>query len=257
MDSQNLAEVRADDETLARARDLVVALEAGKEDEARLILDDLARLREGQLFQELGKLTRELHETLKNFHLDARLSDLAEQEIPDAKERLNHVIDMTEQAAHRTLNAVEEALPLAEGLEEESGAIRAEWERFRRKEMSADQFRAFSRRLDQFLPRVEEEVRQLHRHISDVLMAQDFQDLTGQIIRRVITLVQDVEQSLVDLIRLSGGRSPQEQEKGAGEGEEKEKRNIVAEGPQVLASEAENTVSSQDEVDDLLSSLGF
>jgi len=240
------------DDTLERARELVRALESGEEDQAKQILEDLGRMREGALFQELGKLTRDLHETLNNFRLDSRITAIAEQEIPDAKERLNYVIAMTEQAANKTLTAVEESLPVAEQIQQRCGALAADWERFRRRDMAAEEFRELSRELDGFFPQALDGARILQGNLSDVLMAQDFQDLTGQIIRRVITLVQDVEQSLVELVRLSGRAMLPERKPAS------DKPNIRAEGPAVpgIAAQAE-VIQGQDEVDDLLSSLGF
>jgi chemotaxis protein CheZ len=86
-------------------------------------------------------------------------------------------------------------------------------------------------------------------------MAQDFQDLTGQIIGRVINLVSDVEDSLVEIIKIGGNRlsksSPQKKE------EEKKEEAVALDGPQVPGLESTTAVSGQDEVDDLLSSLGF
>lgn len=244
------------EETLAQARLLVQQIEAGNEAEATQTLEDLAKMREAALFQELGKLTRELHDTLNNFRLDSRISDLAEQDIPDAKERLNYVISMTEQAANKTLNAVEESLPVSEGLQKRSVELHEQWERFRKRDMSADEFRDLSRDLDEFFPQVRTSTQTLQSNLSDVLMAQDFQDLTGQIIRRVINLVQDVEQSLVDLIRISGRAMMPAAAKKA----DTEPKNIKAEGPMVPGvddSDAQSVLQGQDDVDELLSSLGF
>src|SRR5690606_22914531 len=95
---------------------LLAALERGDHESADRILDDIGRVRETLMFREIGKLTRQLHDTLANFALDGRIAELAEKEIPDAKERLNYVIAMTEQAANTTLNAVEPILPFAESL---------------------------------------------------------------------------------------------------------------------------------------------
>lgn len=244
------------EETLTQARLLVQQIEDGRDAEAKQTLEDLAKMREADLFQELGKLTRELHDTLSNFRLDSRISEFAEQEIPDAKERLNYVITMTEQAANKTLTAVEESLPISESLQQSSGELREQWERFRKREMSAEEFREWSRQLDEFFPQVADGTKVLQGNLTEVLMAQDFQDLTGQIIRRVINLVQDVEQSLVDLIRISG-RAMLPPEKQAATAP---KKNIKAEGPAVPGvddTREEAVLQGQDDVDDLLSSLGF
>jgi chemotaxis protein CheZ len=240
---------------LAKARELVASIEADDEDAVSRLIDDLGKNRESDLFVELGKLTRELHDSLNSFRLDSRISELAEREIPDAKERLNYVVTLTEQAAHRTLNAVEGMLPISEALEQRAGGLGEEWQRFRSRDMSAEEFRSLSRQIEEFLSQVGDDARALHRSLSEVLMAQDFQDLTGQVIRRVIRLVQDVEENLVRLIRITGERFVQAERKDEKEQEKESNRQGI--GPAVPGVDAGGVVSGQDEVDDLLSSLGF
>lgn len=244
-----------DDGSLAQARRLVEELERGNDAEASRLLDDLARRRDTGLFQELGKLTRELHDALSSFQLDSRIAALAEHEIPDAKERLNYVITMTEQAANSTLNAVEESLPMAEELQTRADALHAKWLRFRRKDMDVAEFRALVPEIDSFLDLTSGHAGKLNSNLSEVLMAQGFQDLTGQIIRRVINLVKDVEENLVGLIRISGGRLAQPETAAASRaGKDDLARGV---GPQVPGVDTQDVLSSQDDVDDLLSSLGF
>ena len=243
---------------LEQARTLVAQLEAGESEAARATLDELTRMRESDLFRELGKLTRELHEALKGFRLDARIAEVAEKEIPDAKERLNYVITKTEEAAHRTLDLVEGALPVAERLASEGARLAADWARFRAREMDVESFRAMARALDTFLPRVAEDAEALRGRLTEVLMAQDFQDLTGQVIRKVIALVQEVEQNLVDLVRISGQRLAADEGRAAGAGKGNGTgRDVTASGPHVPGADRADVVSGQDEVDDLLASLGF
>ncbi|HED16398.1 MAG TPA: protein phosphatase CheZ, partial [Gammaproteobacteria bacterium] len=179
-------------ETLTRAHELITALEKGNNDAVSESLDALTRQHESVLFQELGKMTRELHESINNFKLDARITDLTETDIPDAKERLNYVITMTEDSANKTMDAVDAALPVSESIKNRANELHAEWKRFRERDMSADQFRQLSKDLDNFFPMIGEGSVTVHDNLTKILMAQDFQDLTGQIIRRVITLVQDV-----------------------------------------------------------------
>ncbi len=240
----------SNEEILSQARALVEQLEKGETEEAMNTLDSIAVVRERDLFQELGKLTRELHDTLNSFQIDSKLSDMAE-EIPDAKERLNHVITMTEQAADKTLSAVENTLPLSEQLVEKATRLKADWERFRSRDMNVEEFRELSKELDEFLGWLGENTPRIQSNLTEILMAQDFQDLTGQIIRRVITLVQDVENSLVDLVRITGSKMKPVEKKSAGD------KDIEATGPAVPGVDKGDIVSGQDDVDDLLSSLGF
>jgi chemotaxis protein CheZ len=237
-------------ERLALARELVQQLESGNEAEVTRIASLLSALSsdgvESKLFQEVGRLTRELHDAINDFLLDPRINELARVEIPDASERLSYVISMTEKSANTTLSAVEAGLPLADDLGSQARAIAVQWGRFCNRELSVDEFRELSRELGGFLELTATRSKQLHGHLTDVLMAQDFQDLTGQIIRQVITLVHDVEDKLVQLVRISGSKLP-----------EKQKDAKKLEGPVIPGIDQGDTVNGQDDVDDLLSSLGF
>ena len=234
-------------ECLDRAKSLVAKIEAGGEDDAQQLLDEFSGHRESVMFLEIGRLTRELHDTLSSFQNDARLVALTACEIPDAKERLNYVLNMTDQAARRTLTAVEESIPLNEAIGQRCGNLQQEWEGFTRRQMEPAEFRALSNRLNEFLMLIQDDTSKIHTRLLDIVMAQEYQDLTGQVIHRVIRLVQDMENSLVDLIRVASNN-------GVVCGAES-KRGL--EGPQINPSARSDVVSNQDEVDDLLSSLGF
>jgi chemotaxis protein CheZ len=233
---------------LEQARLLVKELEAGNEKEADRILNGIADRLDADLFQEVGRLTRELHEAINGFLLDDRITELAEREIPDASERLNYVITMTEKSANITLNSVETSIPLTDELGQKAAALSEEWGRFQGRKLSVDDFRILSKDLSAFLALVTDHSQQLHGKLNEVLMAQDFQDLTGQIIRQVIKLVHDVEDKLVQLIRISGSRIP---ERGTHHAHQE------LEGPVIPGIDQGDVVHGQDDVDDLLSSLGF
>lgn len=235
---------------LMQARQLVAQLEQGNCDEANRLLDGLARIREGDLFKEVGKLTRELHDTLQGFRDDSRLESMMMSELPDAKERLNYVVDLTEQAAHRTMNMIDQTLPISRQLDERAYGLHEQWGRFMARKVSYDEFQCLVKDVDQFFTQVSTDAQSIQSNLSDVYMAQDFQDLTGQVIRRVIKLVQDVEQGLVGMIRLSGAAPQRIDEKDMAEANRKGHGHAV---PGVDG----NVVSGQDAVDDLLSSLGF
>jgi chemotaxis protein CheZ len=125
--------------------------------------------------------------------------------------------------------------------------------------MNVDEFRDMSKEIDEFLDVTRDHAGKIHGNLSEVMMAQGFQDLTGQIIRRVITLVQEVEDNLVELIRLSGGaRLERGQETREPVAVEESAEDVMrGVGPSVPGVDEGGSVSGQDEVDDLLSSLGF
>ena len=233
---------------IERVRTLAQTIEAGNEEEAARQLDELTSLREKTLFNDLGRLTREFHEALQSFRLDSRIASIAEQEFPDARERLNYVVSMTAQSANRTMTAVEESMPICDQLGT-AQALQEEWKRFTSRQMSAEEFRDLSRRIGDFLEVAATGSSKLHGNLQEVLMAQDFQDLTGQIIHRVVLLVDEVERNLVELVRISG-QSLQVRK------DETEEDRLAASGPPVPGLD-EGAVSGQDEVDELLSSLGF
>jgi chemotaxis protein CheZ len=244
-----MAEVSVvENERLAKARELVALLEAGKNAKADLIIDELSNNEDDELFQEVGRLTRELHEAINGFILDSSIGDLTETDIPDASERLQYVITMTANAANTTLGAVEACMPLLERLEDRSGKLTEDWKKFTSRQLSKEDFADLSVEIETFLQSVSDDSSELHGKMSEVLMAQDFQDLTGQIISKVIDLVHDVEDKLIGLIRISGNKLPSH---------DKEHGKEILEGPVVPGVEQGDVVNSQDEVDDLLSSLGF
>lgn len=232
------------------AKQLVLALEAGDEGKADQLLDRVAGVREAQLFQEIGRLTRQLHDTLVSFSLDAKIAEMTEHDIPDAKERLNYVISMTEQAADKTLTAVEDLLPISQALTEQATQLSVKWSRFLDREMPLDEFKAMTTEITDHFQHATHGLSTMQSGLNDILMAQGFQDITGQIIRRVIDLVHELETSMVELIRISGRKFKTS---------ESTTTQPELPGPVVpgVDDKAGDVATNQDDVDDLLSSLGF
>jgi len=242
---ENVIEV---DDRLERARTLVAALEDGDDVKAELIIKGFSGPLDQDLFHEVGRLTRELHEAIVGFAMDRDVARVVQHEIPDATERLKYVIEMTESAANKTLEAVELGLPVSEELAEISKQLSEKWDRFRNREMELTDFRALSEEIGEFLTLATGHSAILNEKLTEILMAQSYQDLTGQIIRRVINLVQDMETKLVKLVAISGGTLQQQEAK---------KAKIDMEGPAIPNVEQGDMIGNQDDVDDLLSSLGF
>jgi chemotaxis protein CheZ len=241
--------------SLEQARELVQLLEMGEHDSANQLVQQLAVPGSSELFAEVGKLTRQLHDSLKNFQIDPSLSNLLEEDIPDAKKRLNHVIDMTEQAANRTMDAVESCLPIADQLTQQLNKIQPQWQKLMHRQLQLSEFKTLCHSLDGFFLQASSDSNALNSLLTDVLMAQDYQDLTGQILRRVIELVREVEESLIGLLTAFGQSNLMLQAE-AKPAKNKPKAH-EAEGPIIDAAERDDVVSGQDDVDDLLSSLGF
>lgn len=211
-------------------------------------LDGLLEKRERSLFCELRKLTSDLQGALERFRIDSRLVDLAEKEVPDARQRLDHVLKLTDEAAHRTLDLVEQSCPLAERTAREAAQIVELWRRFRARKIEVDEFKHMVERMDAFLEATRTDMDKVRGNLSEVLLAQGFQDLTGQIIRGVMKLVSELETTLIDLVRIS--RS------GLRNGETPSDELRRGFGPAVPGVNNGPAVSDQNDVDALLSGLG-
>jgi len=201
------------------------------------------------LFNEIGTMTRGLHDALNEFCETSSISNIAEDDIPDAKTRLTTVITMTEEAANKTMDAVDEVIPVAKQLEIKSQNLSSKWSRFQGRDMDAAEFRVVVKELDDFLGSIKDDSARVNSLLNDILLAQGFQDLTSQIIKQVIELVTTVQDNLVKLIRISGMKKTEATSS---------KDGSASHGPTVSGTRDEVTaVSGQDEVDDLLASLGF
>lgn len=244
-----------------RAEALVSKLEQGDFNAASSVIQELNEARDRSIYLEVGKLTRGLHDAIQNFAIDTDKAGIASESMSrmaNAQERLDYVINLTQSAADKTMDMVEEGIPTASALGANARELRDEWQRLLQRRMQADEFRELSRRMDEFLVVAAGSCDDLGEKFNQILLAQDFQDLSGQVLKKVITLVQEVEDRLVDLMRVAG----QVEEitglvRFAETKESKREPSTTAEGPQVKPEGRDDVVSGQDEVDDLLSSLGF
>lgn len=238
--------------SLEQARELVELLEAGNQSKANEKLDEMFDRRNDKLFTSVGQLTRDLHEALQDFQLDPRIVQLTEDDLPDAQNRLQYVIQKTEDAANRTMDAVEACLPMADDMHKKIEQLMPQWQKLMENDIQLSEFKSLCHNVDDVLKSCGSNMPQIHSLMTEVLMAQDFQDITGQVIRRVIQLVEDVEKNLIELLKLFGDDA-----KKAAKNAPKAADNNQAEGPIIDAEQRDDVVSGQDDVDDLLSSLGF
>jgi len=244
--------------SLSQAKALVAHLEANEISAANEIVESAAELpsSEPNVFDKVGELTRELHEALLDFQNDTRLMDMTGHDIPDAKQRLNHVIEMTDKAANKTMDAVDNCLPIADKLINDLDAVKPNWQGLMNRDIALGDFKVLCHQVDGLIESSSKSALTLRSSLTDILMAQDFQDLTGQIITRAIDLVQEIELKLVGILTVcskGNSASTQVQEKQ----KEHSEKDIEAEGPIINAEERDDVVNGQDDVDDLLSSLGF
>lgn len=203
------------------------------------------------LLNRVGQMTRALHDSLRGLGFD-KLIARAAHEIPDARDRLDYVARMTEQAAQRVLNATEAASPLQEGIASDAAPLAAAW----REALSADMpdgCRDLALRTAAHLDGTIVAADATRRHLLDIMMAQDFQDLTGQVIRRVTELAQNLEQQLVQLLL---DYAPADMRREA-EAHAAAEGDGLLNGPQIKPEGNPDVVADQEQVDDLLDSLGF
>lgn len=247
------------------AKLLTEKLQSNQFEDASILIQTITQSRDRHIFQSVGRLTRGLHNAIVNFNVDADLSreppKIQNSDIHDASNRLNYVIELTQKAAEKTMDVVDEAAPIAMNLGQEATSLRDEWARLKRREMSLDEFRLLYDRMDNFLGQMVTGTGQLSKNLQDIVLEQGFQDLTGQVLKRVIGLINEVEKDLVSLVRIAGQVEEitgitDDPEKNAHDLDVMNKRKTEAEGPQINKERAD-VVAGQDEVDDLLSSLGF
>ncbi len=242
---------------------LIEKLQNNDYQEASELIHTLYEARDKHVYTAVGKLTRALHNAIVNFHVDVDVdiegvSEGGEvnSEIRDASDRLQYVIKMTQEAADKTMDRVESSAPIAMNLRQEASDLRSEWEKLHRRELSKEEFSDLYARLGTFLDETGESTEALNNNLQAIILEQGFQDLTGQVLKKVIGLITDVEKELVNLVRIAG-----QVEEMTGivvpDGENGKKDTCEAEGPQIHAQVREDVVSGQDQVDDLLSSLGF
>ena len=252
-DEQNFEPLVDRDKRLADARALVEAIEnddvAG---EARLI-GELTAAYSGNIFDEVGRMTREVHDTLRSFAEDERLSALAEDEMPDARDRLRYVITLTEQAATRTLTITEEATPMAEKVVDRSRRLKDELAKVAANEADNSRLGSVVESMTRYLDATTVSGERLKGQLTEIMMAQEFQDLSGQLLMRVIDLLEQLEEKLVGLLQIT---APVRDEKAGGAKTAPAESAEDGVGPQ-LPNAADNVVKNQDDVDDLLASLGF
>ena len=190
-----------------------------------------------EVFQQLGTITRQLHDTLNQLGVLPSLSQAAGS-LPDARRRLTYIAEKTAAAANKVLNSVDAAKADHAQIAEQTRRMAAA--------LVANPVKAVaSGAVLNFVSDVEAATARIDAHLTDIMMAQDFHDLTGQVVARVVTLASELEDSLVRLLLQA---APPEQV---------QKLEQHLQGPVITAEGRTDVVTNQGEVDDLLASLGF
>lgn len=198
----------------------------------------------GKVLNGVGHLTRQLHDTLSELGYDRQLQSAAIA-MPDARQRLAYVATLTEQAASRTLNAIEVARPIQDQLGVEASALSSRWDALLRSNPGVEDFKALAATTRGFLRGVPERAQATSSQLHEIMMAQDFQDLTGQVIKKITDLAQHLERQLLMLLV----ENAPEDRRSAASG--------LLNGPVVDGTDRDDVVTGQAQVDELLESLGF
>ncbi|MCB5187961.1 protein phosphatase CheZ [Methylobacillus caricis] len=198
-----------------------------------------------EMLKRIGLMTRSLHESLRGLGFD-KLLEQAAHGIPDARDRLNYVARMTEQAAERVLNATDIATPLQAELNQQATDLESRWKALLSVPSLKKEYDQVADETLAFLSKTVVHTDVTKEQLLDIMMAQDFQDLTGQVIKKITELAQEIEKQLLQvLIDFSPGHAKKEDDGG------------LLNGPQINPETAVDVVASQEQVDDLLDSLGF
>jgi len=224
------------EQRLAQLRELASALESGDDALYETRLAQFLRERETSLFVSVARLTRELHQAIFDSKLDGQLTNLAQDQLPDACSRLDYVVTLTENAAHKTLDLVEHGQASLRQIQQAGNILSA-----------LPQQASLAKAHALIAGGVEE----LRSQLSQLAQAQEYQDLSGQLIKRVIRLVRGVEAALLELLRAAGPlqistATPIAAASAAAPG---------LQGPAVPGLSGAQV--SQQDADALLSSLGF
>ena len=197
------------------------------------------------VFNRLGHLARQLHDSLRGLGVDKMLAESANQ-IPDARQRLTYIAQMTEQAASRVLNAADIAKPIQDELIARSDAMSKRWDKMFANQLSVEEFKMLAADTRSYFAEAPARLKVTNEQLMEIMLAQDFQDLTGQVIKKVVEVVQGMETQLLSVLIEA---MPEQRKAEAPEG--------LLNGPVITAEGRSDVVTSQAQVDDLLESLGF
>ncbi|MNM26282.1 chemotaxis regulator CheZ [compost metagenome] len=196
------------------------------------------------MFERLGGIVRLLHDSLRELGYDKALTEASSQ-IVDAQDRLEYVATLTEQAANKVLNTLDEGMPAQDVLSKKAKDMDSRWTALFDGKLSLEEFKALAGDSRQFAQAVTEATEAEKARLLEIMMAQDFQDITGQLIKKVVNITKTVENELAQLLR---DNAP---------AEVREKLAQKQDAPLMQGPSVPSVALDQDNVDDLLADLGF
>ena len=204
-----------------------------------------------QLINRIGHLTRQMRESMRELGLDKGIARVAEA-IPDARDRLGYVAQMTERAAERALNAIDVAQPIQDGLSRQAKELTQRWDAWFSNPVALDEARELVLDNRAYLSAVPQHVSATNAQLMEIMMAQDFQDLTGQVIKKMMNVIKDMDTQLLQLLI---DNAPPEKRQDVSQGVPHGPQTVLH-GPQTVPGQSD-AVDDQEQVDDWLASLGF
>ncbi|MCS0633948.1 protein phosphatase CheZ [Telluria mixta] len=204
------------------------------------------------MYERLGGIVRLLHDSLRELGYDKALTEASSQ-IMDAQDRLEYVATLTEQAANKVLNTLDDGMPAQDLLSKQAKDMENRWDDLFAGKLSIEQFKALAGDSKQFAQLVTEATEAEKARLLEIMMAQDFQDITGQLIKKVVVITKTVENELTQLLKDSAPPDVKEKlaQKQAAQEQPQQPQQLMS-GPSVPT-----VALDQDSVDDLLADLGF
>jgi chemotaxis protein CheZ len=203
------------------------------------------------MYERLGGIVRLLHDSLRELGYDKALTEASSQ-IVDAQDRLEYVATLTEQAANKVLNTLDDGMPAQDLLSKQAKDMENRWDDLFAGKLSIEQFKALAGDSKQFAQLVSEATEAEKARLLEIMMAQDFQDITGQLIKKVVVITKTVENELTQLLKDSAPPDVKEKLAQKQAAQEQEQPVTLMQGPSVPSAALD-----QDSVDDLLADLGF
>jgi chemotaxis protein CheZ len=217
-----------------------------------------------RILTRIGQLTRTLRDSMRELGLDKQV-EAAAQAVPDARDRLRYVATMTEQAAERALNAIEKAQPMQDAMQREAQSLEARWSEWYDSPLAQGEAGKLLAETRTFLQSVPERTQATNAQLLEIMLAQDFQDLTGQVIKKITEVVYLIEQQLLGVLLENIAPERREQFAASAAALMSSTAAIsptgspesLLNGPQINPEGRSDVVQDQGQVDDLLASLGF
>jgi len=198
-----------------------------------------------ELYQQIGLITRRVHDALRDMS-DSKSLDRVASVMPDARDRLGYIASLTQNAAERVLNAVDIAQPLQDALGKASSGLAERWNLLHENQLPTADFGALAEETRAYLEQVPTWTRDTNKQLLEIILAQDFQDLTGQVVKKMMEMFKTLENEMLTLLVEF---SPDAGKAVLDDG--------LLNGPVVNPDGRSDVVTNQQQVDDLLERLGF